>query len=88
MCRGGGVSGWFLPSGRRPCFVGSLRGTRERGPRRALRNFPAVVFLGTWNAMDGWIGWGTLEHGTDLLFFFFHLFKLALLKIAIAAAQN
>ena len=49
MCRGGGLPGCFLPSGRRACFVGSLRGARARGPRRA--DFSAsdrvILWLGT-----------------------------------------
>ena len=36
MCRDGGfLPGCFLPSDRRACFVGSLRGARARWPRRA-----------------------------------------------------
>ena len=49
MCRGGGLPVCFLPSGRRACFVGSLRGARARGPRRA--DFSAsdrvILWLGT-----------------------------------------
>ena len=52
MCRGGGLPGCFLPSAWRACFVGSLRGARARGPRRAdfSARDRALFRLGT----DGW----------------------------------
>ena len=52
MCRGGGVPGGFLSSGRRPYFVGSLRGARARG--RAGFSARDRVLLWAWKAGDGW----------------------------------
>ena len=80
MCRGGGVSGWFLPSGRRPCFVGSLRGARARGRvgRVAHCATSAVAFswdLERYGRVD-WMGGRSNKVDPGLLFFFFAILKL------------
>ena len=84
MCRGGGVSGWFLPSGRRPCFVGSLRGARARGRvgRVAHCATSAVAFswdLERYGRVD-WMGGRSNKVDPGLLFFFFCHFETWLLK--------
>ena len=49
MCRGGGLPGCCVPSGRRACFVGSLRGKEGAGcraPRISARD-RVILWLGT-----------------------------------------
>ena len=55
MCRGGGfLPGRFLPSGRRACFVGSLRGKEGAGCRAPRISARDRVLLWAWKAGDGW----------------------------------
>ena len=55
MCRGGGfLPGCFLPSGRRACFVGSLRGKEGAGCRAPRISARDRVLLWAWKAGDGW----------------------------------
>ena len=55
MCRGGGfLPGYFLPSGRRACFVGSLRGKEGAGCRAPRISDRYRVLLWAWKAGDGW----------------------------------
>ena len=57
MCRGGGfLPGCFLPSGRRACFVGSLRGKEGAGCRAPRISARERVLLWAWKAGDGWFG--------------------------------
>ena len=55
MCRGGGfLPGCFLFSGRRACFVGSLRGKEGAGCRAPRISDRYRVLLWAWKAGDGW----------------------------------
>ena len=55
MCRGGGfLPGCFLFSGRRACFVGSLRGKEGAGCRAPRISARDRVLLWAWKAGDGW----------------------------------